>query len=382
MSRTAKCPQQGFSLIELMVGMAIGLLCTLVIATVLSSSEGMRRGTTSGADAQINGSLALYSIQRELAMAGYGFASEANALGCPIQAFFGGAAATALPNQLAPVLITQGAPGSSDQIRVIASSKYIQGNGSAVQVGYAVPTRTTRPFYTSTAAGYNVWSTRGILPGDLMLAVVNADTPCGLFEVSAVSTDEKFVTRNINAARWNPAGHPSQATQARCTEASCAVINTTGSFLINMGAFVDVIFRVDNQQRLLQGSLNTGTLQRTELPLQSDIVMLKAMYGRDTNGDGQVDLYDYTTPTTAAGWAQVLTVRVAVVARSAQYERDEVTTSEPTWDVGTSTAVAGTKECGTSACLTLSVSGLADWQHYRYKVFDTVVPLRNQRWKS
>eukprot|EP01136_Pigoraptor_vietnamica_P001260 Opistho-1_new@27653 len=104
----------GFSLIELMVAMAIGLLCTLVIASVLSVTEGQRRGTTSGADAQIGGSLALYAVQREVAMAGYGFASEPNAVGCNLQARFNGAVVTALPAQLAPVFITQGGAGVSD----------------------------------------------------------------------------------------------------------------------------------------------------------------------------------------------------------------------------------------------------------------------------
>ncbi|MDP3688915.1 MAG: prepilin-type N-terminal cleavage/methylation domain-containing protein, partial [Sulfurimicrobium sp.] len=62
----------GFSLVELMVGMVIGLLATLVIMQVFSVFEGQKRSTTGGADAQTNGSVAIYTIQREASMAGYG----------------------------------------------------------------------------------------------------------------------------------------------------------------------------------------------------------------------------------------------------------------------------------------------------------------------
>ena len=107
------------------------------------------------------------------------------------------------------------------------------------------------------------------------------------------------------------------------------------------------------------------------------------MYGKDTTGDGVVDAYDNTTPTTNAGWQQVRAVRIAMVARSATYEKEEVTANEPLWDVGNAITISGTSTCGSSKCLTLKVDSVGtDWKHYRYKVFDTVVPLRNIIWKS
>ena len=46
--------------------------------------------------------------------------------------------------------------------------------------------------------------------------------------------------------------------------------------------------------------------------------------------------------------------------------------------------IAGTSTCGIRASAsTLKVDSVGtDWKHYRYKVFDTVVPLRNMIWKS
>jgi type IV pilus assembly protein PilW len=76
----------------------------------------------------------------------------------------------------------------------------------------------------------------------------------------------------------------------------------------------------------------------------------------------------------------VQSVRLALVAQSGQYEKDNVTTANPVWDVGTAVPVAGSVACGASKCITLAVNGPADWQHYRYKVYDVVVPLRNMLW--
>jgi len=384
--------QQGFSLIELMVGLLIGVLSTLVIATVLTAAEGQRRGTTQGADALITGSLALHAIQREVAMAGYGFTSEQNAVGCVLDARFNGAlvangaATPVLPRVMAPVLITPGAAGVSDQLRVLSSSKQISTNPVAgvPQVGYAVPMRVISPQYAAGNGGYAVHSSLGTVVGDLMVSVPNAGLPCELFQVSGVAAQGILRT---NGAPWNPAGFPTQSTQEPCAlNEGCVPVNPWGSFLVNMGSFNDLIFTVDAQQRLTQSQLSTQTMTRTVTQLQGNIMLMKALYGWDTDGDSAVDTFNAVTPAALpanqAVWQGLLAVRVAVVARSAQYEKEEVTFSNPVWDVGTSAAVAGSVACGESRCVELKVDAAADWKHYRYQVFDTLVPLRNQRWHS
>jgi len=82
-------------------------------------------------------------------------------------------------------------------------------------------------------------------------------------------------------------------------------------------------------------------------------------------------------------------VRIAVTARSEVREKDNVTTADPVWDVGTATTVTGTSACSSGSsrkCLTLTIpkpnAGDTEWQHYRYKVYDTIVPLRNVLWSA
>ncbi|MDO8961528.1 MAG: prepilin-type N-terminal cleavage/methylation domain-containing protein, partial [Methylophilus sp.] len=70
-NQRAPYKHRGFSLIELMIGLVIGLLATLAISQSMSVFEGQKRGTTGTADAQTSGGIALYNISRELKLAGY-----------------------------------------------------------------------------------------------------------------------------------------------------------------------------------------------------------------------------------------------------------------------------------------------------------------------
>jgi type IV pilus assembly protein PilW len=119
---------------------------------------------------------------------------------------------------------------------------------------------------------------------------------------------------------------------------------------------------------------------------------MRAFYGRDTSTgtttDGVIDVFDNTTPTTNDGWQRVLAVRVIAVARSSIYEKEIVTPANPRWSVGSAPTVSGAATCpsGSGACIELDVgagaTGDVPAKHYRYKVFDTVVPLRNLLWRS
>lgn len=392
MSRCTKAAVRhaGFSLIELMIGMLIGLLCTMVIASVLSAAEGNRRGTTSGTDAQVAGNLALFNVRRDIESSGYGFASETAAVGCNLRARFNGLPVPALPARLAPVIITEGAAGTSDRIRVISSDKGINPEAGG-RDGFTVPVRVQsdtgsaiEPGYKPGAQYFGVANNLTYQQGDLVVAVtpVAAGAPendCELFEVNGPvnSAANAFrVPRLDDAARWNPVGHPAITSVGPSA-------GRPGTFLVNLGRIHDRIYSVDGNQRLIQSALNTQTLTRVETELQGGIVLMKAMYGRDSDGDGAVDRYDYQTPNSVDGWQRVLAVRIAVVARSGQYEKDEVTTSNPQWVVGKAATVVGAAECDPSMCIELRVDQVSDdWKHYRYRVFDTVVPLRNQRFRS
>ncbi len=375
----ARRGMSGFTLVELMIGVLIGLLTTLAVTQVLVISEGAKRTTTSGSDAQINGALALSALQRSMQPAGYGFGAIPTSVGCTLTARFNSAAVPGFATRLVPVTITAGASGAPDTIRILASGKN----------SYSLPLRVVSPGYNPAAAAnkdnFPVAAARGvegprtdsggtvIAPGDLMLAVIGPDQACELFQATANPSGAiPKIDRADQAAKWNAAGFPT-------------LIYSEGTSLINMGSIIDRTFSIANtslQVTSLKVAADATPSYEGPLEMLPNIVNLKAMYGKDTDGDSLVDTWDNTTPTTNAGWLQVVAVRIAVVARSVQYEKEEVTTSNPLWDVGAALTVAGTSTCGASKCLSLKVDTLTDWKHYRYKIFDTVIPLRNMLWNS
>jgi type IV pilus assembly protein PilW len=360
---------RGVTLIELMVGMAIGLISTIIITQVFALAEGQKRTTTAGSDAQVNGALSLYTLERNVQMAGFGLTTTRDAFGCPIRAQRGG---TNVTWTLAPVVINDGASGASDSITTMMG----------VNLNPPLPTRVSEA-HPADGTEFLVGSPVGFNVGDAVVAVpesIDAANWCTLFSVTALVSDASghHVAHTVNSTTgiWNQ-------------DPAASILPATGypaaSYLINAGRLVSRRYFVDTTTNSLQEAVTdtqVGVAEAAARDLYPQVVNLQALYGKDTNADGIVDTYDNVTPTTQLGWVQVRTIRIAVVARSTQYERDEVTTSQPLWDVGNAGTVAGAVPCGDSRCITLTINGVPDWQHYRYKVYDTVVPLRNVLWSS
>ncbi|HWH82007.1 MAG TPA: prepilin-type N-terminal cleavage/methylation domain-containing protein, partial [Burkholderiaceae bacterium] len=208
---------RGFTLIELMVGLAIGLFVTLVITQVLVVSEGQRRSTTSGTDAQLSGALALYALQRDVQMSGYGIATAVEALGCEVRAQFNG---TNFSWVLAPVEITAGSAGAPDTVRVMYSAKE----------SYSVPAKVIED-HPRTAANFFTNTALGIDDGDLMIAVpktIDAANWCSVFDVTGTGGANPQVQHNPgNAGPWNQPGGQTIFPNAGYP---------AGSFLVNLGA--------------------------------------------------------------------------------------------------------------------------------------------------
>src|SRR5258707_15891009 len=116
---------QGMSMVELMVAMAIALIGTIIIFQVFEVSEGIRRTTTSGGDAQQNGVIGLFVIENDLRNAGMGI-NDTSYAGCNAVAYDSGRpTATAYTIPMLPVSITGGAAATApDALSVFYGSQY------------------------------------------------------------------------------------------------------------------------------------------------------------------------------------------------------------------------------------------------------------------
>jgi len=347
-----KSCQGGFTLVEIMVAMVIGLLGVIVIMQVFSLFEGQKRTTTGGADAQNNGAIALYGIQRDIRQSGYGINSP-KLIGCNVSL----PAPTAWTLTMAPVTINPSTAvvpagdANTDTLLVI------YGNSTGATEGDAINSQSVAKLYgVASPSTFNV--------GDYVIAQPQArPTPCNL---NMEKTENIAFTTNVqvlNGAAGMLNGNlfnMGQKPKILAYRVSLGNLTVCDYTVNNCGADADK----DN------GSV--------WVPIADNIVSMRAQYGRDTNTkpmDGIVDVWDQTTPppdliTTNCDWLKVSSIRLVIVARSAQPEKtlvtDEVNT--PQWMGEVSAPIVLTD--------TIVPEGFT-WQNYRYKTFQTIVPIRN-----
>ncbi len=358
----------GFSLVEIMVGMVISLLGVLIVLQVFAAFEGQKRTTTSGSDAQTNGAVAIYTVERDVRMAGYGF-SIPDALGCKINRSFNGT--TLPPLSLAPVTITQGVGGLPDTIEILSSSK-----GS-----WSIPARVTTD-HPATATNFFLNTTLGMAVGDLLIAY-EPGKDCTLLQVTGIPNGNVQI-HHQNTSPWDPPGgqniFPSSGYSA-------------GATLFNLGSLIDHVYSLDANSNLTFSDYNSSTNTSNVQSLLPDIVNLQAQYGFDTRAgtqtdarvdtwsDAMIDADSSGTVGSSGDIGRIYAVRLAIVARSAVKEKAD---SSGTCVTTTTTSVNMPSWSGGTIDVSKNPDGTAnpDWQCYRYKTFETVIPLRNLIWRQ
>lgn len=340
---------RGFSLVELMIGIVISIICTLGIMSAFAAYEGQKRTTTSSNDAQQSGSFALYKLERQIRSAGSGIIQGKSwaVWGCSITSL----AASALPATFSGY----GLPATSLAIPVLLSS----GGGNPDVIDIVSGNPTLQVFKVAVASAPNATSLTvnngfGILANDYLLGTL-ADGSCELGKVSSISTNAitlvsatPRVTGLASAVRMFDMGSRPQFTLFG--------VDTTSNALIEY----------DQLQRTAEG----GT---TGLTVADGIVQMKALYGVSIGGaplvwvqpTGNWSIAKLTANTAAAMTAagQIKAIRIAVVAQSRLPERGSDYSGPTTLtlfrDLPAQKFVMTTKT------------------QFRYKVYDTTIPVRN-----
>jgi len=360
-------PQAGFSLIEILVGLAIGLLATLVIMQVFSVFEGQKRTTTGSGDAQTNGSIAIYSIEHELKMSGYGLLPSAtdSPLGCTTLTS-GGTGITSI----APVKITDGGTlaGASDSITIHYASTDSGG----------VPTPITGIAVTG-ANDLTVSNNMGCHVGDVALLISGAT--CNLTNVTGPT--DIAVPPVLSGA---------SAVTTTVTVQSIPTGIAVGDNLSCLGAWVTSIYRVNFNYDPTSATNSQAYMEKATDPLVAgdpvvaDIVNIQAQYGiAATAGSNQVTNW---VDATGATWAsptvadrnRIKSLRIAVVARNGLYEKNTVTGICTTAKGVINKGPCAWDDSNVDAAPKIDLSNDPNWQHYRYRVFETIIPLRNTIW--
>lgn len=367
----------GFTLVEILVGMAIALIGMVMMFQTMSTWDARRRTTSSGSDAQISGSIGMFTLERDLALAGYGFGNSA-AIGCMVSAYDSTRAIPGLfPFRMAPIVITNGVGGTPDTIDVL------YGSGATMSSSQTFSNLSTTEIRLNTRTGMR--------NGDLLIAADSGNTVCGLFEVTGSANADGLSVDHGTGAYTNYVNNQNVNAQTTLSGTALASIqakfhNNLGTARFNNGTTKGVgtagsAFNLGTSARLNSWQVinrrltfsNTLINQATPTEVAEGIINLQAEYGVDGNADGLVDSTEWSSAEPAV-WRQVRSIRVGLLARSQQYEKTPVTTVPPAWAGGafTMTNLDGSADSNPGTP--------NDWRHYRYRVYDTVIPLRNMLW--
>lgn len=331
----------GFGLVEIMVGLAIGMIATLVIVQVAAMFEGQKRSTTGTADAQTTGSMAIYSIQRQIQMAGYGlpvFSTQNQALNCTNDIVWdndnnAGTPAITVNAQdfLSPVTIAEGGgSGASDTI--------------TVHMG-------TTPF-----GGVPIKYAGGLSPTDEKA-------------LSCQKNDVVLIVAGSTCALTTVTQAPPTAGEPKIVLASTPALDGT---LACLGQWQAISYQVNGGNLLENGSQIAG-----------GVVNMQARYGISNSPlSNQVVQYVDANDAVLDDRRKIKAIRVALVIRNSVLEKENVTAA-----CSSLTAAAPTGLCawaGTDAnpAPVIDLSADQNWRRYRYRVFDTTIPIRNMIWSA
>jgi type IV pilus assembly protein PilW len=367
---------RGFTLMELLIAVTIGMGLTLAITVMLMRNEAGRRALTSINDVSSNGTYLSYALDRTLRSAGSGFTQFGRqAFGCPLRVARGGATVLPAPSafpapfaavnatiRLAPVVVQAGAGTDGSDVLIVSAGA--SGLGET-------PQRVLPGSATGTNLRLN--STVGLAADDLMLLAQNGDT-CMLQQVASgfAGGADQLLSFGGTYAASTVAGVPLTDIASTSVGWAMSLGRLSGKRpafqLIGVGANSTLVaydlLQLDGNDRLI--------------PLADGVVDLRARYGIDSDDDGRVD--QWVLPTTAPWNAatlldgtpdsqlnltRIVAVRIGLVLRNSTPERSDVTAGSLT--------LFGDLAVGLQHTHTVASGD----RTLRYRTLDFTVPLRN-----
>ena len=387
-SRNNELPQfqHGFSLVELMIGITIALIAILVMQQSVTFFDGQKRGTTGGADAQNTGMIAMYTLESDLRQSGYGLASM-DTLYCTLQTSrnFDG-----LP-YIPAMIIPDGMPRNDTNNPLQIPPGDAGSDILAITYGHTSTTPEGVPISavmgtTGYKFGKNI---TGFAVGDFVLTAQEGQN-CTLAQITAVDAANTEITVD-------------HASTGATYSANTANVFNLGSAGLTMRIYairngnLTVCDAWANDCSADLSSMTASAINDLWVPISSNTVGLRAQYGWDTTGvsDMHVDTYcrsrlttaastcptiddgrtsPATTPNTRCDWTRIATLRLALVTRSAEKSLGGTNVSDATIRLWPN--VSGTTSGPTTTAPEFSVPS----RQYRYKVFQSTVPIRNTIW--
>ena len=391
---------RGFTLVELMVALTIGLVLALAISLSMLSMGRQFRVVGATSSAQVNSQLALSLIDGAGRTAGAGLFNNGQ-LVCPT--FNAWNAGTTVSNgaALLPARIIDGGSATAPDRLVFTASNAI---GPLSGMPVLAPMGAGADPITITDAGR-------IAVNDLAIVGVpgSAAVPCTLFQATAIATDTTGASCGGNANRCKalthtPGGNYNPPTGTFTNEPRYGFTTAGGvtgpAAVMGLGTgFRQEAFAV-LCETLVQYDAFSDTPTCTTTPLNfagganalvTDIVALQAQYGISNAANSDVVTawvdasgVDWANPS-VANIGRIKAVRVAIISRSKEAASELVTPATCTNGGGVVNTGPCTFDDAEAPVINLSATAVPagrSWRNYRYRVQQAVVPLRNVIWSN
>jgi type IV pilus assembly protein PilW len=342
--------QRGFSLVEIMVGIVIGMIAVLVIYQVFAAAEGIKRNTTSVGDAQQNGLLSSFMLHIELANASNGVADAMAQLGnCTASV----SAATSL--RPIPILISDSGADATPDTFVV--------NYSVAQH------RVTPAPADKNGSDYIVQSPNGFVNSvakrDLIIAIPGTPGDCAVSRVSAYDgTPIPCITDPTQSCvKITPVGATVQAAYVLDMGPTTGGVKQRVQYDVNGGVLRSIVLWNGDGQPVAQ----------PPDPIASNVVNMKLLYGVD-DGAGGITWTPATGPWNAATvlaannstLGKIRAVRIGIVVQGEQFDKEKYQHDllfPPSWELFKNV-------------LATPLTGLIT-PGFRVRVYETSIPLRN-----
>lgn len=363
--------QQGFSLVELMIAILLAAITGIVVLNVLTSYQSRSNTVAGRNDAEIAVATGMYSLEKEVRMAGAGLTTPRGPL-CQAGANISWDTTTVSNGApLLPVRIIDGGAGP-DIIQIIRSNS---------EFG-AAPTRLIANM-ASTTAQLSVDGLADLRSGDyVMVGGSDGTKVCTLMQMSAAPT--------ANGSGWLLSHASGGANHLNPADPGTAFPGNAMNYavrdnVVNMGTYGVRRFGIvctgggapaaDNNCDLSQWNALDSTAPAAVLAPQ--IVELQAQYGIAPANSTVVD--EWVDATAASGWdnpsaanqQRIKAVRISIVARGAREAGQAAPTSVLLWqDDPMDPTTARARAFSTAE------------QRFRYQALTVVIPLINAIWSG
>jgi len=367
--------QRGFNLLELLVGIMVGMLVIYGSIKIYAVSDDRNRTVGAKNDTQTTIALVAHMLEQDIRLGGRGFSHFESdpVLGCEMEVHNSNASSTSDQFKLFPVYIVNGENGAPDEIHVFYGNSPVRVIPDTVE--------------DDDASTKLVSNKGGFLTGDKVLLTrydIEADgKKCAIVEITERLDDkdtEGSILKHDAGVLYQSEyeSDPNKRLTASMNPDGGTTESFTGGHIFSLGpAPVFHRWYVDNSNwldsRLMrQNRMPHSTEKQKDAEMGVNIVDLQAQYGYFMDGcanltweDPSVLNDDLENPQ----WKNVVAVRFALLIRDSHYRKEPYVAKNPIWSGGE---------------FVMPGQGGAAWHRYSYEVQEVVVPLRNylKQWRK